>query len=181
MSALNLGSRTEQRIAVGFPAEVAFRYFAQNEALLKQFLGADRVERLEPGVFRVKLNPHGALGLTLRPTFDVRFTEHPPDRVAMRSLRASLAETTHADTDFEATFTGEAHFEPAASGCTLNCWADMRVVLGLPAVLAWMPTGPLEVLGNGIIHAAMHGLASRLGPVLDADIRRWAASSVQRG
>lgn len=175
MTTLRLGSRTAQRFAVAQPTETAYRYFAGNEELLRSFLGQDRVEFLGDGVYRVRLNPHGALGLTLRPTFDVQFIEHPPDRVEMRSLRASLAESTHADAGFDATFTGEARFEPAAEGCTLVCWAEMQVDLALPFMLAWMPAPPLEALGNGIIHAAMSGLASQLGPVLNRGIARWVA------
>ena len=176
MTTLRLGGRTEQRIALPYPPEVAFRYFAQNEELLRQFLGEDRVEGLGGGVYRVRLNPHGALGLTLRPTFDVQFIEHEPDRVEMTSLRASLAETTHLDAGFDARFTGEARFQPAPGGCRMDCWAEMAVELALPGALAWMPAAPLEAVGNGIIHTAMSTLASRLAPVLQHGIRRWAAA-----
>jgi hypothetical protein len=179
VSTLRLGGRTAQRLAVGQPPEVAFRYFAGNEELLRSFLGEDRVAYQGDGVYHVRLNPHGALGLTLQPTFDVQFVEFPPDRVEMRSLRAALAETTHVDAGFDARFTGEARFEPAPAGCTLVCWAEMQVELVLPAVLAWMPTAPLEVLGNGIIHAAMNGLAGTLGPVLNRGLSRWVAQQVR--
>lgn len=175
MTTLRLGGRTEQQILVDHPPELAFRYFAQNEELLRQFLGHDRVEGLGDGVYRVRLNPHGALGLTLRPTFDVQFVEHPPDRVEMRSLRASLAETTHDDAGFDARFTGEARFGPHPRGCRIDCWSEMAVDLTLPAMLAWMPAPPLEAIGNGIIQTAMHTLAGRLAPVLQQDIRRWVA------
>lgn len=175
MTTLRLGGRTEQRIVVDFPPDVAFRYFAQNEELLRQFLGEDRVEALGDGVYRVRLNPHGALGLTLRPTFDVQFVEHPPDRVEMKSLRASLAESTHHDAGFDARFTGEALFHPHPAGCRMDCWAEMAVELALPGALAWMPAAPLEAVGNGIVHTAMNTLAGRLAPVLQHGLRRWAA------
>lgn len=174
MTVLRLGGRTDQRIVVEYPPETAFSFFAQNEELLRQFLGEDRVELLGDGVYRVRLNPHGALGLTLRPTFDVQFIEHPPGRVEMKSLRASLAESTHLDAGFDARFTGEATFHPHPAGSRMDCWAEMAVDLTLPAALAWMPAPPLEAVGNGIIHTAMHTLAGRLAPVLQHGIRRWA-------
>lgn len=173
MSELHLHGHVEQAFKVDQPPEVAFRYFARNEDLLRQFLGHDRVECLEDGVYRVKLNPHGALGLTLRPTFDVKFTEFPPDRVEMRSLRASLLETSHEDAGFEAHFEGEARFAPDGAGTWIVCWAKMRVALGVPGFLAWMPTGPLETLGNSVIHPAMAALAHRLVPLMQRDIHRW--------
>lgn len=175
MSALNLHGHVEQRFTLEQPPDVAFRYFANNEDLLRQFLGHDRVESLGGGVYRVRLNPHGALGLTLRPSFDVLFDAKPPDRVEMRSLAARLAESSHADAGFEASFTGEARFLPDGAGTAVTCWARMEVTLGLPAVLAWMPTEPLQAIGNGIIHPAMAALAHRLVPIMQRDIHRWAA------
>lgn len=176
MASLNLAGHVVQELTLPDPPDVAFRYFAKNEDLLKQFLGQDRVEPLEDGVYRVRLNPHGALGLTVQPSFDVAFIEHPPDRVEMRSLRATLLETSHDDAGFDAHFDGEARFLASDSGTRVICGAHMRVTLGLPAFLAWMPTGPLEAIGNGIIQAAMQGLSLRLVPIMQRDIRRWVAS-----
>jgi hypothetical protein len=166
----------EQSFPLEQPPAVAFRYFAQNEELLKQFLGGDRVQALGNGVYRVKLNPHGALGLTLQPSFDVQFTEHAPNRVEMRSLGARLVEASHDDTGFQADFEGEALFLNDPVGCRVNCWARMRVDLALPAFLAWMPVGPLEAIGNGIIGPAMQALAQRLVPLMQRDIHRWVAA-----
>lgn len=173
MSSLNLHGRVEQSFTLEQPPEIAFRYFARNEDLLRQFLGQDRVQTLEDGVYRVKLNPHGALGLTLQPSFDVQFTEHPPNRVEMKSLGARLVESSHDDAGFQAHFDGEALFMHEGAGCRVNCWARMRVELALPAFLAWMPVGGLEAIGNGIIGPAMHALAQRLVPLMQRDIHRW--------
>jgi hypothetical protein len=175
VTVLNLGGRTAIAFELAHPPEVAFRYFAQNEDLLKQFLGRDRVEALGDGVYRVRLNRHGALGLTLQPSFDVAFIEHPPDRVEMRSLRASLVESSHGDAGFDATFEGEARFTPCPAGTAMACTAGMQVTLTLPAVLAWMPAGPLEAMGNGLINTAMSALAHRLVPLMQKDIQRWVA------
>lgn len=173
---LQLGGRVEQAFGLPYPPEVAFRYFARNDDLLKQFLGEDRVECLEDGVYRVKLNPHGALGLTLQPSFDVAFIEHPPDRVEMKSLRATLVESSHGDAGFEARFEGEARFLPdEAGGTEVTCQAAMHVELELPAFFAWMPVAPLEALGNSLIQAAMQGLSGRLVPLMQRDIRRWVS------
>lgn len=175
MSTLQLGGKVNQTFDLPDAPEVAYRYFANNEELLKQFLGQDRVAQLEYGVYRVKLNPHGALGLTLQPSFDVAFIEHPPDRVEMKSLRASLVESSHGDAGFDAHFEGEALFSPSGDGTRVACAASMQVRLTLPAVLAWMPARPLEAIGNGIIQAAMQTLSLQLVPIMQRDIRRWVA------
>jgi hypothetical protein len=177
VTVLHLGGRTAIAFELSHPPDVAFRYFARNEGLLKQFLGEDRVEPLGDGVYRVRLNPHGALGLTLQPSFDVAFIEHPPDRVEMKSLRASLVESSHDDAGFEAHFEGEARFTPAPAGTAMACSARMQVNLTLPHVLAWMPAAPLEALGNGLIHTAMSALAHRLVPLMQRDIQRYVATS----
>ena len=173
VSELALSGRVSQAFPVAHPPEIVFRYFAGNEHLLKEFLGPDRVERLAEGTFRIKLNPHGALGLTLRPTVDVRFVEHPPDRVEMRSVGARLLESSHEDAGFAARFEGEARFEAAPEGTMVFCRAEMHVSLALPGVFSWMPAAPLEAIGNGVIHAALKGLALRLVPVMQRDIQRW--------
>jgi len=178
VTVLHLGGDTAIAFELPYPPDVAFRYFARNEDLLKQFLGEDRVEHLGDGVYRVRLNPHGAMGLTLQPSFDVAFIEHPPDRVEMKSLRASLVDSSHADAGFEARFNGEALFKPVAAGTALACSAHMAVALELPAFLAWMPTAPLEALGNGLISSAMGALAHRLVPLMQRDLARWTAREV---
>jgi Protein of unknown function (DUF1997) len=176
VSVVNLHGRVEQRFQLEHPPGIAFRYFARNEDLLKQFLGADRVENLENGVYRVKLNPHGAMGLTIQPSFDVQFIEHAPNRVEMKSLGARLVQSSHDDAGFKAHFEGEALFLPDPVGCRVNCWARMRVELALPGFLAWMPPAPLEAIGNGIIAPAMQALAMRLVPLMQRDIARWVAA-----
>jgi hypothetical protein len=173
VTVLHLGGQTAIAFELPHPPDVAFRYFARNEDLLKQFLGQDRVEALGDGVYRVQLNPHGALGLTLQPSFDVAFIEHPPDRVEMKSLRASLVDASHQDAGFEATFAGEALFTPVPAGTGLSCSSRMQVALSLPGFLAWMPAGPLEALGNSLIHTAMSALSHRLVPLMQRDIERW--------
>lgn len=176
MSELHLHGRVEQRFQLDYPPAIAFRYFARNEELLKQFLGADRVEILGAGIYRVKLNPQGAMGLTLQPSFDVQFIEHAPNRVEMKSLGARLVQSSHDDAGFKATFEGEALFLDDPAGCKVLCWARMRVDLALPSMLAWMPPAPLEVVGNGIIGPAMQALAMRLVPLMQRDIHRWVAA-----
>ena len=177
MSVLHLHGRVEQRFQLEQPPVAAFRYFARNENLLKQFLGGDRVENLGGGIYRVQLNPHGALGLTLQPSFDVQFIEHAPNRVEMKSLGARLVNSSHGDAGFKAQFNGEALFVHDPAGCRVNCWARMRVELALPSFFAWMPPGPLEAIGNGIITPAMQALAMRLVPIMQKDIQRWVAAN----
>ncbi|MDB5096745.1 MAG: hypothetical protein JWM80_1166 [Cyanobacteria bacterium RYN_339] len=181
MTVLHLGGRTAIDFALPYPPEVAFRYFARNEGLLKQFLGEDRVDNLGDGVYRVRLNPHGALGLTLQPSFDVAFIEHPPDRVEMKSLRASLVEASHDDTGFEARFEGEANFKQVPEGTLLRCSSRMDVALTLPGFLAWMPAAPLEALGNGLIQTAMGALSHRLVPLMQRDIAKWVVAMPPAG
>jgi hypothetical protein len=175
VTVLHLKGYVEQPFTVDYPPHLAFAYFAKNEDLLRKFLGEDRVEVIDDGVYRVKLNPHGAMGLTLQPTFDVQFIEHPPHRVEMKSLRASLLEVSHGDAGFDAKFTGEAHFAEAGPGTFITCWSQMEVKLGLPGFLSWAPVELLATVGNGIIQPAMAALAWRLVPIMQKDIHRWVA------
>jgi hypothetical protein len=181
VTVLEFGNHVTQAFGVPDAPDVAFQYFARNEELLAQFLGPDRVEQLDDGVYRVKLNPHGALGLSLQPSFDVAFIEHAPNRVEMKSLRASLVESSHGDAGFDARFEGEAVFTESGDGTQVNCWASMSVSLTLPSVLAWMPKTPLEAIGNGIVQAAMQALSLRLVSIMQRDIRCWVARQAKLG
>jgi hypothetical protein len=167
-----LRARVTHDIRLACSAEEAFGYFAGNDALLREFLGQDRVERLADGAYRVALNPHGALGVTLRPSFDVAFEDFPPDRVVMRSLAARLLDgSVHRPDDFEAGFVGEASFAAEGVGCRLACAASMHASFGLPGWLA--PMAPaFETVASGLMQAAMHALAARLGPLLERGITR---------
>lgn len=157
-------------------AEQAFAHFRGNEALLRELLGHDRVSVLRPDVYRVLLNPKGAMGLMLRPSFDVAFEAEAPGRILMRCLDARLDEATHPISGFEAGFSGEALFSPlAAGGAWVACQAQMHVAFDLPPPFAWMPQAPLEALGEGVLRAAMGALAGRLPRILAGSMARAAA------
>ncbi|MEB3197100.1 MAG: DUF1997 domain-containing protein [Candidatus Sericytochromatia bacterium] len=174
MIPIEMEAHVQHEIALPCSPEVAFRYFADNDDLLRDFLGRDRVERLTCGAYRVSLAPHGALGFSLSPRFDVAFQNHPPDRIAMHSQEAVLLDASHHGSQFDAGFTGEAQFLPASQGCVVACQASMRVSLGIPAWAALLiPPQALQRAGSGIMKTAMHALAGRLGPLL----RRGLASS----
>ncbi|MEB3221484.1 MAG: DUF1997 domain-containing protein [Candidatus Sericytochromatia bacterium] len=174
MTPVTLRARVSHDVRLACPAEEAFAFFAGNDALLREFLGEDRVERLPDGAYRVALSPHAALGVSLRPSFDVAFVDHPPDRVVMRSLAARLLEgSAHRPADFDAGFEGEAHFVPEGPGCVVVCRAVMRASFGLPAWLApVVPVAAFEAVASGLMQAAMLALAGRLGPLLERGIAR---------
>jgi hypothetical protein len=179
MKQLALQGAVQQAFELAYPPAVAFSYFAQNEDLLKKFLGHEHVEKIAPSTYRIRLNRHGALGLSLQPVFDVAFIECPPDKVEMRSVDAQLLQASHEVPGFEAHFEGQALFEPEPFGTRVVCQARMKVSFALPTFFEWMPVGPLEAVGNGVIHPAMKALALRLVPLMQKDIRRWVAAQGQ--
>lgn len=168
MIPLDLEASIEHDIHLTASPQEAFDFFSGNDSLLREFLGAERVESVGDGVYRVQLNPHGAFGWRVQPRFDVKFIDHPPDRIEMRSLSASLLPGASSTGRFDAGFRGFAEFLPAPGGCRVACEAVMQVTIGIPDwVRLLMPPGALAQLGNGIIRAAMHTLAVRLGPLLE--------------
>lgn len=174
---MRLGAEVARSFALpDHSAEQAFAHFRGNEALLRELLGHDRVAVLRPDVYRVLLNPKGAMGLMLRPSFDVAFEAEAPGRILMRCLDARLDESTHPISGFEAGFAGEAQFSPLdEGGAWVSCHAHMHVGFDLPPPFAWMPQGPLEALGEGVLRAAMGALAGRLPRILAASLARAEA------
>lgn len=170
------------RFAVPHAPEAAYRYFAGNEALLKAFLGAEAVTALGDLRYRVRLEPLGALGVHFSPEFEVRFTEQPPDTIAMRSEGTRIAEGSHADLGFEADFTGRARFLPHEKGpghCLVQCEAETVVKLVPPGVLAWVPPGVLKPAGEAVLGPAMKALALGLEPVLKHGLAEVASATRQ--
>ncbi|MEB3283827.1 MAG: DUF1997 domain-containing protein [Candidatus Sericytochromatia bacterium] len=171
MIPLDLEATVRHDIRLPVSPGEAFEYFSGNDDLLREFLGAERVESLGQGCFRVRLNPHGAFGWRIQPCFDVKFVDYPPDRIEMRSLEASLMSGSANTTRFDAGFCGTAHFRQDPRGCCVSCEASMQVTIGIPDwVRMLMPPGALAQFGNGMIRAAMQGLAARLGPLLERGI-----------
>lgn len=168
MIPLDLEAAVHHDINLTTTPQEAFDFFSGNDALLREFLGAERVECLGDGVYRVQLNPHGAFGWRVQPRFDVKFIDHPPDRIEMRSLQASLLAGSSPTTRFDAGFRGNAHFLPAPVGCRVACAATMQVTIGVPDwIHLLLPPAALAHLGNGVMRTAMHSLAVRLGPLLE--------------
>lgn len=177
MIPLDLEASVDHEIRLSVTAAEAFQFFSGNDSLLREFLGAERVERLGSGIYRVQLNPHGAFGWKVQPRFDVQFTDHPPDRIEMRSLEASLLPGSAATSRFDAGFRGFAEFLPAPTGCRVVCEAAMQVTLGVPDwVRLVVPPATLAHVGNGIMRTAMHSLAVRLGPLLERGLATQLAA-----
>lgn len=175
---MRLDAQVARSFRLPHPPDLAYQHFQGNEALLRELLGQDRVSLLGPNTYRVALRPKGAMGLMLRPSFDVAFEAHPPNRIVMRCLGARLDEATHPISGFEAGFCGETTFSPhAEGGAWVHCQADMNVAFDLPPPFAWMPPGPLEALGESVLRAAMGALAGRLPRLLAASLAKDASLS----
>lgn len=181
MSELTLACEHRHAFFLECEPELSYRYFAGNEALLKRFLGPERVSVLPDGAYRIALKPHGALGLKLRPVVEVEFIEEPFERVRMSSRRCELAETSHAGTGLDAHFGGEARFESEGAGARVHCQVRFDAAIRLPAAFDWMPRAALQPIAESIVHAAMSALAHRLAVILQREVPRWAAEQKAAG
>lgn len=171
------GFTERSTILAADPDDVA-RYFSGNELLLKQLVGAERVERLAHQRYLVSVGRFEALGLVIDPHFEVVFTDLPGvTRMDSTSCRVVTSETI--DLELAAGFSGEARFDPHEDGCLLTSWSAVRVdLLRLPGLLRSVPAGMVQSIGNAVIHKALEATSSRFVPLIREDFERWRSRSV---
>lgn len=173
---LSLEGSTERHLIVpAAPQEVA-AFFSQNEALLRQLVGTERVIALGGNRYRIETRRFEALGLAVTPCFDVRF-EDLPDRTLMRSEACRPLSSSHLDLAMEAEFQGEARFTPHDEGTLLECRTEAQVRLQPPRALRLTPTFVLRGLGNALLNTAMEALSSRFVPLFAEEFGRWLSQS----
>jgi hypothetical protein len=172
---LSLSAYTERTVPMNGDPETVARYFSQNESLLAQLVGPDRVDRLGEGLFRVHTRGFAALGLEVTPSFDVAFTDLP-GVIRMASQRCHLL---HGEQfDLEASFEGEAQFHPAAHGTALFCWTEARAELDLPPWLSFAPRSLVTSTLEAIMHGALEAMSGRFVPLIQRDFAAWAEHAV---
>jgi hypothetical protein len=171
-----LNGQLQRHDPLNATAESAYAYLAANEALLKRFLGPDRVTVIADGCYRIQMKRFRILGFSFKPGFDVLFEQHPPDRITMRSLGCQLTEQSHGDLGFEAGFEGDARFRPDGDACVLGSVIDAQVRLTTPQALDWLPASLVQPIANGLLQATLEALSLRLIPMMRTDLARQRKS-----
>ncbi|MNK45609.1 hypothetical protein D3C87_643740 [compost metagenome] len=171
------GYTQRSTVLAASPEEVA-RYFSGNELLLKQLVGADRVERLAHQRYLVSVGRFEALGLVIDPHFEVEFTDHP-GLTRMESTSCRVVTSESLDFELAAGFSGEARFDAHPDGCLLTSWSAARVdLLRLPGLLRTIPAAMIQSVGNAVIHKALDATSARFVPLIREDFERWRSRSV---
>lgn len=171
------GFTQRSTVLAASPEEVA-RYFSGNELLLKQLVGADRVDRLAHQRYLVSVGRFEALGLVIDPHFEVIF-EDLPGVTRMDSTSCRVVTSEHLDLELAAGFSGEARFDPHPDGCLLTSWSAARVqLIRLPGLLRGLPAGMIQKVGNAVILKALEATSSRFVPLIRDDFERWRAQTV---
>ena len=142
-------------------------YFSRNESLLSRLVGAGRVERLNAGLYRVSLRSFEALGLAVRPTLDIQFTDHPRETL-MEALEVRAVEGP-AGLSVDVAFDGSAKFRPHPLGTEVESYAHAVVDLGLPFPFSLLPERLLQAAAAAVLSAAMESTAQRFEQLIVTD------------
>jgi hypothetical protein len=142
-------------------------YFSRNDSLLSRLVGAGRVQRLSEGLYRVSLRSFEALGLTVRPTLDVQFTDHPRETL-MEALEVRAVEGP-AGLSVDVSFKGSAAFRPHPLGTEVESYAYAVVDLGLPFPFSLLPERLLQAAATAVLTAAMESTAQRFDQLIVTD------------
>jgi len=145
-------------------------YVHGNESLLRRILGSERVEYLEPALYRFRMYPIGALGVSLRPVFDLLFERSGDLLLKMSTVGCSLFEKSHRDLSMEVQVRAKAILSAIPEGTSALIQASAWVSMEVPGVLRLVPRRMLEIAGNALLDTTMHSFADRVIPVVRADL-----------
>lgn len=175
---IDLEGFTQRSIVLAASPEEVARYFSGNELLLKQLVGAERVERLSTQHYLVSVGRFEALGLVIDPHFEVVFDDLP-GLTRMDSTSCRVVTSEHLDLELAAGFSGEARFDPHPDGCLLTSWSAVRVdLIRLPGILRGFPPGMIQKVGNAVIHKALDATSARFVPLIREDFERWRSRPI---
>lgn len=171
---VELTAYTERTVGLNAPPDVVARYFSQNEELLAQLVGPERVQRLEPGLYHVETRGFSALGIDVTPSFEVAFADRP-GVTHMASRQCHLLHANAFEFDLSASFEGEAQFHPAPDGTELFCWTHAVARLHLPPWLSLAPRTLVKSTLEALMHGALETMSGRFVPLILEDFERWSA------
>ncbi|MBM3271158.1 MAG: DUF1997 domain-containing protein [Candidatus Sericytochromatia bacterium] len=163
---LELEAQVAREFRLPEPPERVVTFVRHNEALLHRILGADRVARLSPAMYRFVLGRYGAFGFTLVPALDMVFERVDDLLLQMTSVGCQFLEATHRDFAMDAGVSASAVLRPISEGTAARIEAITRVNVEVPAFLRLVPRSILTAAGNAVIEAAMQGFADRIIPIV---------------
>lgn len=167
---LELSADISREVTLAEPPERVSSYVQGNEPLLRRILGSERVEFIEPALYRFSLYPIGALGISFRPVFDLFFERSGDMLLKMSSVGFSFFENSHRDLSMDVQVWAKAALSAIPEGTAALVQASARVSMEVPLVLRLLPARMLEIAGNAVLDTTMRTFADRVIPILREEL-----------
>lgn len=137
-------------------------------------ISPEQLERLEPGLFRFRMQPIKFVTLKLRPVSDIEIWSEQ-NTVYVRSTACRLEGQPAINDKFSLNLQGHLSTQDNRRGTRLYGQANLQVEVDLPPALRLMPKSVLQATGNGILNGILATMKQRLMRQLVTDYRDWAA------
>ncbi len=167
---LDLAGDLSREVALPESPERVASFVHGNEGLLRRILGSDRVEFVEPALYRFQLYPIGTLGVYLRPVFDLLFERSNDLLLKMTSVGCSFFEQSHREPGIDVELWAKAALRGIPGGTSALIQASARVSMEVPTVLRLVPRRVLELAGNAVLDTTMRAFADRTIPIVKAEL-----------
>lgn len=169
---LSLEAFTERVVPLAAPPDRVRAYYQGNEDLFAQLVGREHLLRLDDRRYRVQTRGFAALGLEVKPSFEVCFRDFE-DRTTMDCQDFHFAHTSQGDLELSAQFEGAALFEPDEAGTALRCWTHAQALLRLPGAWRLVPRGVIEGVLQAMMQTALEAVTNRFVPLIQRDFAAW--------
>jgi len=167
---LALEGEISREISLSESPEKVADFVRGNEGLLYRILGRERVDPVGPALYRFRLYQLGALGVSLRPAFDMLFERSGDLLLKMTTVGFSFLEGSHRDMAMDAKVWARAALEAIPEGTLALVQASVRVSMEVPAVLRLVPRRMLEIAGNALLDTTMRSFADRALPIVKSEL-----------
>lgn len=173
---IDLGGQAAHTFRFAAPSEIAYEYFCDVPAVFR--LLPDALDCFAYGIDRYRLivGATDGHGHSMAAVFDLE-AHHEPGR-AIRLVPAEDGPPFDMDgLVFGGSLSAEAIFLPQRAGTTVEYLVDIDMSIPVPGVLALMPMGFLQNLGERAMEFKMTQMIGGFTRGIAADFHAWAAGA----
>ncbi|MDA0265843.1 MAG: DUF1997 domain-containing protein [Cyanobacteria bacterium] len=172
---------SSESITLDIPNQsVPFRYYLeQPQRLVHALISPNQVVGLGDKQFRLYLRTIVFFMLRIQPIVDLKITASDDGQLSLKSVACKIQGNEFVDQNFDLSLKGHLNSIVQAQSTCLVGQAALKISVGIPPILQFVPLALLETTGNHILRSTLVTMKQRLTHKLSTDYRRW--SDAQQG
>lgn len=151
-------------------------YLRQPQRLVEAITDSNRVERLGPSHFRLRLRSLQFMMLQFQPVAELEVRAQDNGTIHLNSYRCEVEGAEFLQDSFSLQLSGRLSPQQNGSVTEVVGQADLSVEVDVPAPLKLVPAAVLERTGTTFLNGILLTVKNRLERQLERDYRRWATA-----